>query len=250
MFSCWLCLAYFTKFKTPRCLSLILGLYIGYWPKNRNCVCVRLAGGLYQEIQSRWSRPSHPVPFLSTKFQNPKLFIGCWAWLRVGGGKNGNKKEAAAVSGCWLDVCRGQAALVRGLRLIVGTSSTQCSPPSYRTLPSTAFFGTAQCPISPYRYCQLPYSRCRPSVAPCSSVLTGHWRKARAMCTGNILPLFQNHCHGCSSSSCWCWWWSELIKKSHHSLLLCIMSVAIFSDIFTRKRILNSTQNFCLKWDY
>ena len=42
--------------------------------------------------------------------------------MRVGGGKNGNKKEAAAVSG-WLDVCRGQAALVRGLRLIVGTSS-------------------------------------------------------------------------------------------------------------------------------
>ena len=39
-------------------------------------------------------------------------------------------------------------------------------------------------------------------------------------------------------------------KKSHHSLLLCIMSVAIFSDIFTRKQILNSTQNFCLKWDY
>ena len=81
------------------------------------------------------TRPSHPVPFLSTKFRNSKLFIGCWAWLRVGGGKNGNKKEAAAVSGCWLDVCRGQAALVRGLRLIVGTSSTQCSPPSYHTLP-------------------------------------------------------------------------------------------------------------------
>ena len=89
-----------------------------------------------------------------------------------------------------------------------------------------------------YIYCQLPYSR--PSVAPCSSVLTGQQQhKVRAVCTGNILPLFQNHCHG-SSSSCCCW--SELIKK--HSLLLYIMSVATFSDIFTRNRnrILNSTQ--------
>ena len=71
----------------------------------------------------------------------------------------------------------------------------------------------AQCHISPYivscyNIVVGPVSR------PCSSVLTGQQHgKWRAVCTGNILPLFQNHCHGSSSSSSSsCYWWSELIK--------------------------------------
>ena len=69
------------------------------------------------------------------------------AELYSGLAKNGNKKEAVATVSGWLDVCRGQAGLVRlvrGLRLIVGTSTTLSAPRQryHSTAHTAAFFRT------------------------------------------------------------------------------------------------------------
>ena len=115
-----------------------------------------------------------------------KLFFTCWPWsvffekfqasdwlglLEV---KNGNKKEAVAVSGLLVDVCRGRAgqgASANCGNIQQSASSQAITPLQCNILYKALVYWPYSALFHPILW---PYSR--PSVAACSSVLSGRAR--------------------------------------------------------------------------